>query len=290
LVVVVLVLLLVALAFSERVALVVVRATADELAVDEDVVDDREADAHRVLRRHRVGALIDDQLDRDDLAADWNDRERLRWVRRLEADARPLGRILRRGGRALVVAAAADEVERLAAGAARGDVERRRSATAVAAVAIVETELEGRGDGHVADALDLGTGRGAVRGEAVLREEQSGAPIAPLFRRGVVVGPVVVGQTHPVQPGRGDDPAARWRRGAARRGADEDGRDGPEVMVVVVGGGPIRGHEGDDREDTQDDEKTLHETPSRCEARSREVTRRALVRVAPLPGPTLRSH
>src|SRR2546430_17574660 len=116
--------------------------------------------------------------------------------------------------------------------AAGGHVDAVRSADAGPAVAVIETELEGRGDGHVADALDLGTGRGAVRGEAVLRKEQSGAPVAPLFRRGVVVGPVVVGQTHPVQPGRGDDPAARWRRGAARGGADEDGRDGPGAMVV----------------------------------------------------------
>src|SRR2546430_12146589 len=53
-------------------------ARSDELPVDEDVVHDREADAVRVLRRGRIGALVVEDRDAHDRAAGRNRSEERR--------------------------------------------------------------------------------------------------------------------------------------------------------------------------------------------------------------------
>src|SRR4051812_29350356 len=122
----------------------------DHGAIDEDVIDDGQADPGRIPGiaagtgcGRRIGAFVEDQGDALDAASGGNDRKRLRWVRGLETYARPLRGVLRRGRRRRVVGAAADEREGVAAALKRiGHVEPRCTRTAMAAVAVVVAELE----------------------------------------------------------------------------------------------------------------------------------------------------
>src|SRR5438445_1538167 len=99
-------------------------ARADVLAVDEDVVDDGQPDAVRILGRRHLGALVIENGDADDLAAR---RNRWKLLRGLESDTAPLGRILRRGRRG-GVGAPADEVKGVRPrGRLRHHVEARRA-------------------------------------------------------------------------------------------------------------------------------------------------------------------
>src|SRR6185295_18170608 len=114
---------------------------ADVAAVDEDVVDHRQADARwiagvaaRAGRRRRIGALVKDELDALDSAARRDRRDRLGRVGRLEAHSGPLQRILLGGRWRRIVRAAADEGKAVAATWQRvRNVEAGCAATAMAA-------------------------------------------------------------------------------------------------------------------------------------------------------------
>src|SRR2546425_6369047 len=228
-------------------------ARSDELPVDEDVVHDREADAVRVLRRGRIGALVVEERDAHDRAAGRNGRKLLS---RREASPRPFDRILGRG-RLDTVGAPADEVGGVRARRRLDhDVEARRAGAAMPAVTKIEAERERGVHAHLRHSGDACAGGGAVGAGAVLRQQQAAVRILGRVRDAVERGvTAVVRQPHAAEPRRRHDVASEGARATVVGLADEHEGDRPELLS-----GGFHGTERADHEDHRDDENAADVT------------------------------